>query len=407
MTDSLTSPVVSASDRNLPLQVGVAAFGRLLINTARRFPYTFAPALSRGLGVPLSDITSLIAVNQVSGILGPFLGPLSDRWGYRVMMLTGLSVFAVGMIASGAIPLYIMLLLAMLLAGIGKSMFDPALQSYVGDRVPYQRRGMAMGLIELSWSGAALIGIPLTGLLIAWFGWRAPFFVLGGLLLFVIAVLGVVLPRGGRATIAPGQRLQISQAWRLVFKSRAALGVLAYSFFSNMANDNLFVIHGEWLEESFALSVVALGTAAIVIGVAELGGELLTATVSDRLGLKQAVLVGALLTTVNYALLPFIGQTLPLALAGLFVLFLIFEFTVVTLLSLITELLPQARATLFSALLAITGLGRAAGALAGGEVWSWGQLPAIGLISALFSLIAFTFLFWGLWRWQVDKRLHN
>ncbi len=43
-----------------------AAFLRLAMNTARRFAYPFAPALSRGLNVPLMAITSLIAVNQKS-----------------------------------------------------------------------------------------------------------------------------------------------------------------------------------------------------------------------------------------------------------------------------------------------------------------------------------------------------
>jgi predicted MFS family arabinose efflux permease len=133
----------------------------------------------------------------------------------------------------------------------------------------------------------------------------------------------------------------------------------------------------------------------------------LTATVSDRIGLKQAAIGGALLTTLSYALLPFMNQSLTLALIGLFVIFLIFEFTVVTTASMLTELLPQARATLLSAMMAASGLGRVTGALLGSEVWAWGTLPAIGLVSALLSAIGFGFFLWGLWQWQADERLHN
>ena len=50
---------------------------RLVLNTARRFAYPFAPALSRGLGVPLTAITSLIAVNQATSILGFVFGPVA------------------------------------------------------------------------------------------------------------------------------------------------------------------------------------------------------------------------------------------------------------------------------------------------------------------------------------------
>jgi predicted MFS family arabinose efflux permease len=152
---------------------------------------------------------------------------------------------------------------------------------------------------------------------------------------------------------------------------------------------------------------VALGTATIVIGTAELAGELLTATISDRIGLKRAAIIGSLLTTLSYLILPFIGQTLPLALSGLFVVFLIFEFTVVTTGSMLTELMPQARATFLSTIMATSGLGRVAGALVGGIVWLWGGLPATGLTSAALGAVSFAFFLWGMWRWQVDERLHN
>ena len=58
-----TSTLVS--EHKLTAQIVVAALGRLLINTGRRMPYPFAPALSRGLGVSLTAITSLIAINQI------------------------------------------------------------------------------------------------------------------------------------------------------------------------------------------------------------------------------------------------------------------------------------------------------------------------------------------------------
>jgi predicted MFS family arabinose efflux permease len=224
-------------------------------------------------------------------------------------------------------------------------------------------------------------------------------------MLLCMLALSLLLPRDAHSTATP--RTQVSQSWRLLLNSRVAIGVLVSGFLSTMANDNLFVIYGEWLESSFALGVVALGATTTVIGVAELIGEILTATVSDRLGLKRAAIGGTLLTTLSYALLPFMDKSLTLALIGLFVIFLIFEFTVVTTASMLTELLPEARATLLSAMMALSGLGRVIGALLGGELWGRGELPAIGLTSALLSAIGIGFFVWGLWRWQADERLHN
>ncbi len=400
MSDQFTTAVNPAPARGLALQMTVAALGRFIINTSRRFVYPYAPALSRGLGVPLTSITALIALNQFTGVLSPLFGPLSDRWGYRVMMLTGLGILAAGMLACGLLPFYGVILVALFLAGLGKSMFDPALQAYIGERVPYQRRGMVIGLIELSWAGASLIGIPMAGLLIEQLGWRAPFFVLGGLGLLAMATLGLVIPTERHHPHHVASSMGFRQAWRQLCQERAALGMLGFGFFFGIANDSLFVVYGAWLESNFALGLVALGMATTVIGAAELMGETLTATIADRLGLKRAVIIGAILSIFSYVLMPVIAQTLPLALAGLFIIFITFEFSIVTAFSLVTEVLPGARATMTSFFVAVGGLGRMVGALMGGAIWLWGGMPATGFIAAVLSVVALAFFVWGLRRWQ-------
>ena len=175
------------------MKIGVVVFCRLVLNTARRFAYPFAPVLSRELGVPLTAITSLIAVNWSTSVLGFVFGPVADRFGYRNMMIIGLVLLTAGMLAGGWFPSYSVMAIALFLAGIGKIVFDPAVQAYIGEQVPYHRRGMAIGSIEISWAGSTLLGIPIIALLIDNLGWRAPFFaigamgILGALAMFVFA----------------------------------------------------------------------------------------------------------------------------------------------------------------------------------------------------------------------------
>jgi len=400
---STIAQVAPAPTRKLALQLGVATLARLFLNTARRFAYPFAPALSRGLGVPLTAVTSLLAANQVTGVLSPAFGPLGDRWGYRRMMLAGLAMLAAGMLAGGFLPVYGVVLLALFLAGLGKSIFDPALHAYVGQRVPYQRRGLAIGLVEFAWAGSSLVGIPLAGLLIDRLGWRSPFFALGSLGLLSAAVLAALIPRDHRQPQDVEGTTSLRQAWRRLSRERAALGALGFGFLISAANDNLFVVYGAWLEESFGLSIVALGMATLVIGAAELLGEGLTASIADRLGLKRAIMASLALSALSYVLLPWVGRTLPLALAGLFFLFLTVEFSIVTGFSLFTEILPDARATMMSGIVATTSVGRMIGALAGGTVWLAGGLTATGLVSAAISGLALVSLAWGLRDWRADE----
>jgi len=387
----------------LALQLGAATLARFSLNTARRFAYPFAPALSRGLGVPLTAITSLLAANQATGVLSPAFGPLSDRWGYRRMMLAGLAMLAAGMLAGGFLPVYGVVLVALFLAGLGKSIFDPALQAYVGQRVPFQRRGLAIGLVEFSWAGSSLVGIPLAGLLIDRLGWRSPFFALGSLGLLSAVVLAALIPSDRRQPQDVEGTTGFRQVWRRLSRERAALGALGFSLLISVANDNLFVVYGAWLEEFFGLSIVALGTATLVIGAAELLGEGLTASIADRLGLERAVMASLALSALSYILLPWVGRTLPLALAGLFFLFLTVEFSIVTGLSLFTEILPDARATMMSGIVATTSVGRMIGALVGGPVWLAGGLMATGLVSAAISGLALISLAWGLRGWRMDE----
>ena len=384
----------------LALEIGVATICRLALNTARRFAYPFAPALSRGLGVSLTAVTSIIALNQATAVIGILFGPLADRLGYRLMMFAGLGMLVLGMFSAGCLPFYGVVLTALFLAGLGKSLFDPAIQAYIGERVPFERRGLVIGMLEFSWAGSTLLGIPFISLLIDRLGWRSPFFALGGVGLLGIVVLKTVrskdLTTPATHRTAPGFR----SAWRQLFKNRSALGAIGFAFFVSMANDNLFVIYGAWLENAFDLSIVALGVGTSVIGVAELSGEGLTAAMSDRFGLKRSVILGLALCMVSYGMLPLLGKSLPMALGSLFFIFLTYEFTIVTALSLCTELLPEYRATMMSSFLAAAGAGRVVGALIGGRIWLAGGVFATGMVSALISGLGLASLVWGLKGWS-------
>ena len=386
----------STSVSRLNLSIVVATLCRLVLNTARRFVYPFAPALSRGLGVPLTAITSLIAINQATAVLGLFFGPIADRLGYRLMMLTGMTLLVAGMFAGGLFPFYGVILIALFLAGLGKSIFDPALQAYVSERVPFHRRGMAIGFLEFGWAGSTLLGVPLIAVLIDRLGWRAPFFVMGGLGILGILALRVLIEKTGDKQAAEPSSPVFGGAWRQLLRDRAARGALFYSFWIMMANDNLFVVYGAWLENQFGLSIVALGLGTAVIGIAELAGESFTATLADRLGLKRALIGGLAACLICYGILPFLGQTLGMALTGLFFLFLIFEFTSVTGISLFTELVPASRATMMAGCLASGGIGRVVGALIGGPIWLAGGIYATALVSAVITGLALISLVWGL-----------
>jgi predicted MFS family arabinose efflux permease len=175
---------------------------------------------------------------------------------------------------------------------------------------------------------------------------------------------------------------------------------LTFFFLMNMANDVLFVIYGTWLESGYGLTAAGLGLGVGVIGLAELFGEFMTAGLSDRIGLRRAVWLGQVGTIAAYALLPVLDRSLVLAAAGLFLVFLTVEFTIVCALSIFTELVPESRATTISAALASAGLGRVIGALIGGPIFLGRGIWATSLTAAGLSTAALVILAVSLRRWR-------
>lgn len=381
-------------------QVIIVVFFRLLLNTTRRFVYPFAPALSRSLDVPLAAITSIIATGQLTSLLGLFSGPIADKKGYRFMMRAGLAFSAVGMLICGLVPEYWFVFVGLVLASFGKTVFDPAIQAFIGKNVPFERRGRIIGLVETAWAASTLVGIPALGLIIQHIGLRGSFFILAFLGAVSWVCIGWTFSPDTPNHTENRSNKGVFSSIRELLKVRATAGMLAFGFWISIANDALFVVYGAWFEQDFGISLVALGFTTVAIGAAELLGEFCTSMFSDKIGLKKAIIVGLCLVTFAYLALPIIGSSLSLAMLGMFLVFLAFEFTIVTSFSLSTELMPESRATMMAGFYASSGIGRMMGVLLGGVLWTAGGITAVTCSAALFTVLGLLSLIWGLSGWQ-------
>lgn len=362
---------------------------RLVITTSYRMVYPLLPAFRDGLGVSLELMSQAIAGRSLASALGPFIASLADSRGRKTGMLFGLGLFIAGTAVVVFWPTFPGFVLAMLLTGLGKFAFDPAMQAYLGDRVPYGRRGFALTLTELAWSGSFVVGIPLMGWVIARQSWLAPFPLLGLLTLLFLIVLARILPRDEKEEAQARPRFAASL--RIVFTSRAALMGLAFTLLASAANESVNLVFGVWMEASFGLKLTALGAAAAVIGLAEIGGEGMVAGFADRLGKRRAVLIGLVLNSLAAVLLPLLGSSLSGAVFGLFVFYSTFEFAYVSSIPLMTEVLPQARATLMAVNITSASLGRASASLLAPVLYAFGfTFNAWGAL--FFNLLAFAAL---------------
>ena len=266
------------------------------------------------------------------------------------------------------------------------------MHAYVGDQVPYHERSRAVGILELSWSGAWLLGVPASGLLIERFGWRAPWAALIVLGLLGLGLTCVSLPPTSRPAARRRSGSFVASTigtWRNLLRRRSVAALLATSFLLTMAIEVPFIVYGAWLETSFGLSLSTLGLASAVVGVAEAAAELGSAAITDRLGKKRSVLVGLLGLAASLIALPWLSRLgLVAALAGVMLMLLNFEFGIVSLLPLATELAPEARASLFSLTVTAFSLSRILAALVGGWLWQWQTIALNAGVGAVCALLA-------------------
>ncbi|MEN4010779.1 MAG: MFS transporter [Bellilinea sp.] len=345
----------------LAVQVGFFTLIRLVLNTSYRMIYPYLSTFQAGLGVGLPAISIILSLRSLLSFAGPFLSPIADRRGRRVSMLLGMLIFTLGALAVVFFPTYAGFFASLLLMSLAFSIFLPAMQAYLGDRVAYARRGRVMGITELSWSFAFILGVPLVGWLLARSGaWQSPFPVLAALGGLGVIGLLVFIPQD-----APRSNPDQAQSAPLPIGSLLKVGAVRAGLLTavclNTSNEMVNLVFGIWLEDAFQFKLAALGAASLAIGLSEMSGEGLSAALVDRLGKTWSVRAGILLNCLAAGALFLFGGNVFGALGGLFLFYLTCEFTLVSLLPLMSETLPALRATVMATTVASLALGRAIG----------------------------------------------
>ncbi len=334
---------------------------RLYDSTVFRMVFPFLPALARGLGVPVETVAVAVSARSVPGLIGPPLGAIADMHGRKKALVWALIIFGFSMALVGFFPTYATFFIGMIISGGAIVIIDSSIHAYLGDKIPYIQRGKAMASVELGWSLAFVIGIPLVGWGMEHYGWSSPFIWLGVLGILLGGLVGLILPNQSRIT---GNWDELRFGLRQIIGKTPLLG-LVLALLMTFGNQVISIVFGIWMENSFDLKVGQLGVASTVIGFAGIVGVGCAILFTDRLGKRKAVGLGIAVNSVICLVLPMVHSQLGFALATLFIFYLSFEFTITSLLPLMTTLSLQARGFFMAATQAALSLGDALGALVG------------------------------------------
>ncbi len=369
---------MTASTPDVRRALVAVLIARTAINGSLRVVYPFLPAIARGLSTSLAVLGALLAARSAVSLLAPVAARVAERSGRRALLLFGTAAALAGSAIAAVAPSVAVLGVGLVVTGLAKPAFDPAMQGWFSSRVPYERRGRVLGITELSWALGLLVTVPLAGVLIARTSWRALFVVAAVLTAAGLVAVAVLVAPDRHAAPAAG-RLRLT---------RPTVTMLAVVLAFSAAAEMLFVVYGAWLEVGLGLRVAAIGAFTLVVVLAELAGEGAVAAFGDRVGLKRTVFLGLAATTVAYVLLGTVGGALAAAVAVVVLWFVGFEVTIVASIPLTSELAPDGRDRLLSLSVATIALARSVGALAGPWLFARGGITLTGRVAAGLAVAA-------------------
>lgn len=363
---------------------------RLTIDMTRRFVYPFVGPIAAQLGVSPAAVQNVLASQAGIGLTSPLFGTLAERYGRKRVMVLCLLAMVVAALIGAFVPQFSVFVLVMLTFGMGKVIFNPTMQAYIGDIIPYSRRGRALGIVELSWAGALFVVAPLAGFILERSTLQLLMLVFA--ILLGVMTLAMFFLLSSDAEDRKQKRVSLNPfiGWGSLLRSPAAIAALIFSLTLVGANELFFINYGLYMEAAFDLPLTALGTVTIVVALAEALGEGMVIMLADRIGKRPLTLIGAFGAAIAYVLLPQFNSNLFLTLASLFLMFACVEMAIVASFPLFTEVLPEARTVMMSTIGGAHALGRMAGASLGGMFFaSTGNFGTIGLASLIIGMIAF------------------
>jgi predicted MFS family arabinose efflux permease len=367
-------------DKEIRRNITAVTVARLVANAAYRFAPLFLATIARGFDVSLSTLGFAIFVSELSGFASPFAGRIVDRLTHRNSMVLGLIGSAVGCTIAAVSTSPLMFAVGVTVLALTKQSFDLGLGAWIADHVPYNQRGKIVGLTETAWALGLLVGVSIMGLITAATNWRIGFaFAVLCLVVSMFVIFNRVtnearVPHESRSTTP--QRIT-GNSWLVVF-----------TMFCIMCSaQNLFVTFGAWLEDEFQFGAARLAIAGFSLGLVELVASVSSSRQTDKWGKEQSIALGALLVIPGGIFLCLGSNNLIIGLIGVFIYFLGFEFSVVSLLSLATSLVPNSPGTGLGWVLGAGTLGRAVMAIIATHLFESFGVQGPALMGALFGLI--------------------
>ena len=338
----------------------------LLVDIAAEFDVSVAVAGQVGTATFAAWAISVVSV-----------GPLSDSLGRRPVALAGLSLLAVGVLASAFAPNLETLMVTRVVTGLGGGMIPPNGMAAVVDVVPPARIARAIGTLVSFTTLSAVIGVPAVALMADLGSWRLPFLVIGSLLTACIVLNWFWFPKNEAAR---PRTFMVFSRYRDLLALPVLRSILAANLAQRIAYMAIFSYLATYLIDDYGVSVGAVALPLALVGIGGVIGSYIGGTVAarpDRMSLVAASAIGggvaaAALFSVDLPVWAVVAiSTVSIALLSL-------PWTVM--IAVCTEISGNSRATGVGLLGVSNQTGAVGGTALGGLLLAFSGFPGIGYL---------------------------
>ena len=136
------------------------------------------PTLAHAFGASFQDVQWIVLAYLLAiTTLIVSAGRLGDIIGRRRLLMAGICLFTAASLLCGIAPTLWLLIIARAVQGVGAAVMLALTVALVGETVPKEQTGGAMGLLGSMSAIGTTLGPSLSGVLIAGYGWRSIFLV--------------------------------------------------------------------------------------------------------------------------------------------------------------------------------------------------------------------------------------
>ena len=251
------------------------------------------PVAAAALDAPVAGMQLTVTTYFLGLALGQlFWGPVSDRYGRKPVLLAGLALGLLASAACAASGSAAGLVLARLAQGFGMSAGPVMARSIVRDLHGHEEAAQLLARMAIVFSVVPIAAPLAGGLALVLGGWRAVFFLLGGIAALLLAAVALRLKETAPAERASAHPAEIARAFAAIAaepRFRASFGVMLCAqvgIFAFVSNSPFVLVNGLGV----APGAFALLFALVMLG--QIAGAWLSSRLVLRVGMAPLLRAG-------------------------------------------------------------------------------------------------------------------